>query len=289
MRRYGLRLAQAMDERGNVCVGIDPHSSQLSAWGLEDNLQGLRSFSLTLVEAMAGQVPVVKPQSAFFERFGSRGIQVLEEVLAACREAGLLTILDVKRGDIGSTMAGYAQAYLRSGSPLAADAITLSPYLGYGSLAPALDLAKANGKGVYVLALTSNPEGFQVQHAQCASGKSVAADIISQAERTNKAGSDQGHIADVGLVVGATTGNAAKDLGIDFSAFSGSVLSPGIGAQGATPADIQKIFGESAFRVLASTSRGISSAGPKVSSLQAAARRITEQMSDIFRNGTSKA
>lgn len=135
MRRYGLRLAQAMEERGNVCVGIDPHSSQLSAWGLEDNLQGLRTFSLTLVEAMAGQVPVVKPQSAFFERFGASGINVLEEVLAACREAGLLTILDVKRGDIGSTMAGYAQAYLSADSPLAADAITLSPYLGYGSLA----------------------------------------------------------------------------------------------------------------------------------------------------------
>ena len=284
MRRYGLRLAQAMEERGNVCVGIDPHSSQLSAWGLEDNLQGLRTFSLTLVEAMAGKVPVVKPQSAFFERFGASGIKVLEEVLAACREAGLLTILDVKRGDIGSTMAGYAQAYLSADSPLAADAITLSPYLGYGSLAPALDLAKANGKGIYVLALTSNPEGFQVQHAQCASGKSVAGDIISQAEHTNKTVSDQGHIADVGLVVGATTGNAAKDLGIDFSAFSGSILSPGIGAQGATPADIQKIFGKSAFRVLASTSRGISSAGPKVSALQAAARRITEQMSDIFRN-----
>lgn len=284
MRRYGLRLEQAMEQLGNVCVGIDPHSSQLSAWGLEDTLQGLRTFSLTLVEAMAGQVPVVKPQSAFFERFGSRGIQVLEEVLAACREAGLLTILDVKRGDIGSTMAGYAQAYLSVDSPLAADAITLSPYLGYGSLEPALDLAKANGKGIYVLALTSNPEGFQVQHAQCVSGKSVAADIISQAEHTNKASSDQGHISDVGLVVGATTGNAAKDLGIDFSAFSGSVLSPGIGAQGATPADIQKIFDRSAFRVLASTSRGISSAGPKVSSLQAAARRITEQMSDIFRN-----
>lgn len=284
MRRYGLRLAQAMEERGNVCVGIDPHSSQLSAWGLEDNLQGLRTFSLTLVEAMAGKVPVVKPQSAFFERFGASGIKVLEEVLAACREAGLLTILDVKRGDIGSTMAGYAQAYLSADSPLAADAITLSPYLGYGSLAPALDLAKANGKGIYVLALTSNPEGFQVQHAQCASGKSVAADIISQAEHTNKTVSDQGHIADVGLVVGATTGNAAKDLGIDFSAFSGSILSPGIGAQGATPADIQKIFEKSAFRVLASTSRGISSAGPKVSALQAASRRITEQMSDIFRN-----
>lgn len=284
MSRYGVRLAQAMDELGNVCVGIDPHPSQLAAWGLDDNIQGLRTFSQTLVEAMAGQVPVVKPQSAFFERFGSSGIKVLEEVLAACRQAGLLTILDVKRGDIGSTMAGYAQAYLSAGSPLAADAITVSPYLGYGSLGPALDLAKSNGKGIYVLALTSNPEGFQVQHAKCANGKSVAADIILQAERTNKASSDEGHIGDVGLVVGATTGNAAKDLGIDFSAFSGSVLSPGIGAQGATPADIQIIFGESACRVLASTSRGISSAGPKVTSLQAAAKQITEQMSDIFRN-----
>ena len=284
MNRYGVRLAQAMDQLGNVCVGIDPHSSQLAAWGLDDDIQGLRTFSLTLVEAMAGQVPVVKPQSAFFERFGSRGIKVLEEVLAACRQAGLLTILDVKRGDIGSTMAGYAQAYLHPDSSLTADAITLSPYLGFGSLSPALELAKQYGKGIYVLALTSNPEGFQVQHALDGGGKSVAANIISQAEQINKANGDEGHIADIGLVVGATTGNAANDLGIDFSAFSGSVLSPGIGAQGATPADIQRIFGKSACRVLASTSRGISSAGPKVSSLQAAARQITEQMSDIFRN-----
>lgn len=284
MRRYGLRLARAMEQLGNVCVGIDPHPSQLVAWGLQDNIAGLRRFSLTLVEAMAGQVPVVKPQSAFFERFGSRGIQVLEEVLAACREAGLLTILDVKRGDIGSTMAGYAQAYLSPDSALSADAITLSPYLGYGSLAPALDLAQSNGKGIYVLALTSNPEGSAVQHAKTCHGKSVAADIILQAEQTNKTCSDEGHINDVGLVVGATTGNAAKDLGIDFSKFSGSILSPGIGAQGAQPADIQRIFRESACRVLASTSRGISSAGPKVASLQAAARQISEQMSDIFRN-----
>lgn len=284
MNRYGVRLAEAMEKFGNVCVGIDPHPSQLEAWGLADSIQGLRTFSLTLVEAMAGQVPVVKPQSAFFERFGSSGIKVLEEVLAACRQAGLLVILDVKRGDIGSTMAGYAQAYLSPDSPLAADAITLSPYLGFGSLKPALELARKHGRGVYVLALTSNPEGFEVQHAKNASGKSVATDIISQAEQINKTCGDEGHIADIGLVVGATTGNAAKDLGIDFSEFSGSILSPGIGAQGAQPADIQRIFGKSACRVLASTSRGISSGGPEVSSLQAAARQITEQMSDIFRN-----
>ena len=283
MSRYGVRLEQAMTRLGNVCVGIDPHPSQLAAWGLSDSVQGLRAFALTLVEAMAGQVPVVKPQSAFFERFGSRGIAVLEEVLAACRQANLLSILDVKRGDIGSTMAGYARAYLEDGSALSADAITVSPYLGYGSLAPVLELARENNRGVYVLALTSNPEGFQVQHARCATGKSVAADIISQAEQTNNLNSNQGHIEDIGLVVGATTGEAAKDLGIDFSCFSGSILSPGIGAQGAQLADIQRIFCDSAYRVLASTSRGISSAGPKVPALQAAARQITEQMSDIFR------
>lgn len=146
MNRYGVRLAEAMEKFGNVCVGIDPHPSQLKAWGLNDNIQDLRTFSLTLVEAMAGQVPVVKPQSAFFERFGSSGIKVLEEVLAACRQAGLLVILDVKRGDIGSTMAGYAQAYLSPDSPLAADAITLSPYLGFGSLKPALELARKHGR-----------------------------------------------------------------------------------------------------------------------------------------------
>lgn len=283
MSRYGVRLEQAMTRLGNVCVGIDPHPSQLAAWGLSDSVQGLRTFALTLVEAMAGQVPVVKPQSAFFERFGSRGIAVLEEVLAACRQASLLSILDVKRGDIGSTMAGYARAYLEDGSALSADAITVSPYLGYGSLSPVLELARENNRGVYVLALTSNPEGFQVQHARCATGKSVAADIISQAEQTNILNSNQGHIEDIGLVVGATTGEAAKDLGIDFSSFSGSILSPGIGAQGAQPADIQRIFGDSAYRVLASTSRGISSAGPKVPALQAATRQVTEQMSDIFR------
>ena len=283
MSRYGVRLAQAMARLGNVCVGIDPHPSQLAAWGLSDSVQGLRTFALTLVEAMAGQVPVVKPQSAFFERFGSRGIAVLEEVLAACRQAGLLSILDVKRGDIGSTMTGYAKAYLEDGSTLSADAITVSPYLGYRSLAPVLDLARENNRGVYVLALTSNPEGFQVQHARSGNGKSVAADIISQAEQTNNLNSNQGHIQDIGLVVGATTGEAAKHLGIDFSSFFGSILSPGIGAQGAQPADIQRIFGKSAYRVLASTSRGISSAGPKVPALQAAARQVTEQMSDIFR------
>ncbi|HHW82818.1 MAG TPA: orotidine-5'-phosphate decarboxylase, partial [Actinomycetales bacterium] len=166
MTGFGARLYAAMRERGPLCVGIDPHASLLDAWGLPDTPEGLREFSLTVVDQLGGIVPALKPQSAFFERHGSAGVAVLEEVLAAARDAGVATILDVKRGDIGSTMSGYAEAYLRPGAPLEADSITLSPYLGPGSLDPAVRLAREHGKGVFVLALTSNPEGASVQHAR---------------------------------------------------------------------------------------------------------------------------
>ncbi|GMA19268.1 hypothetical protein GCM10025862_12890 [Arsenicicoccus piscis] len=163
---FGPRLAAAMAEHGPLCVGIDPHAGLLGAWGLPDSVEGLERFAATCVEAFGGQVACVKPQSAFFERFGSRGVAVLEATLAGLRDAGTLSLLDVKRGDIGSTMGAYADAYLDEASPLRADAITVSPYLGYGSLRPALDLAAATGRGVFVLTLTSNPEGAAVQHAR---------------------------------------------------------------------------------------------------------------------------
>ena len=159
LRPFGARLADAMEDQGPLCVGIDPHPGLLDSWGLTDSAAGLRDFALRTVDAVGGRVAAVKPQSAFFERHGSAGIAVLEETLAALRDVGTLSVLDVKRGDIGSTMAGYAQAHLSDGAPLAADSITVSPYLGYGSLTPALDLAEANGRGIFVLALTSNPEG----------------------------------------------------------------------------------------------------------------------------------
>ena len=162
---FGARLRLAMDERGPLCAGIDPHPGLLALWGLNETVQGLETFAMTCVEAFAGTVAIVKPQSAFFERFGSAGVAVLERTLAALRDAGTLSLLDVKRGDIGSTMTAYAQAYLSQDSPLRVDAITVSPFLGFESLRPALDLAHDNRRGLFVLALTSNPEGAQVQHA----------------------------------------------------------------------------------------------------------------------------
>lgn len=279
LEAFGARLQRAVSEHGPVVAGIDPHAALLEAWGLPDDPSGLRAFGEAVLEAVDGSVAAIKPQSAFFERHGSRGVAVLEDLLGEARERGLLTILDVKRGDIGSTMGGYAQAHLRAGAPLEADAITLSPYLGFGSLRPALDLAREHGKGAFVLALTSNPDGAQVQHAREADGTPVAARVIAEAERecSGDAGL-RGHGApgwgSVGLVVGATIGSALADLGIDLARGSAPLLAPGFGAQGAGPAEREAVFGPAAERVLVSVSRGLLAHGPDTTALRAAAEDL---------------
>jgi orotidine-5'-phosphate decarboxylase len=269
METFGRRLYDAIEKRGPLCVGIDPHPALLTRWGLSDDIAGLERFARTVVEALADRVAVLKPQSAFFERFGSQGIGILESTIRQSREAGALVLLDVKRGDIGSTMAAYASAYLDAASSLSTDAITVSPYLGVGSLRPAFDLAAANGAGVFVLALTSNPEGPAVQHAVSASGKTVAQTVIDEISQLNKGVEPLGSI---GLVVGATIG----DTGHDLSEVNGPLLAPGLGAQGATPADLRAVFGKSMRNVLPSYSREVLAAGPSVAGLRAAADRATQ-------------
>lgn len=272
---FGARLQEAVASGGSIVAGIDPHPALLAQWGLPDDAAGLRAFAAGVLEAVAGVVCAIKPQSALFERHGSAGVAVLEELLAAARGAGVLSILDVKRGDIGSTMAAYAQAHLSPGAPLEADAITVSPYLGFGSLAPALDLAGEHAKGVFVLALTSNPEGAQVQHAREADSTAVAARIVREAEAANAraagAESTWGHC---GLVIGATVGQALTELGIDLAQGSAPVLSPGFGAQGAGPAEAEAVFGPARERVLVSVSRALLGAGPEAGALRAEAQRL---------------
>ena len=275
---FGVRLRAAMDTHGPLCVGIDPHRALLEAWGLPVDLGGLERFALTCVEAFAGNVAVVKPQSAFFEVFGSRGVAVLERVLSDLREAATLTILDAKRGDIGSTMEAYAQAFLGDEGPGRADALTLSPFLGYGSLRPALDLASSTGRGVFVLALTSNPEGPQVQHAD-AGGRSVAASVVDGAAADNADAVARGELGHVGLVVGATVGDAVSRLGLDLAASGAPVLAPGLGAQGAGPGDLRTVFGAAARNVLPNVSRSVLAAGPSVVALREAAARDAEAVS----------
>ncbi|MEZ0449978.1 orotidine-5'-phosphate decarboxylase, partial [Cellulomonas sp. ICMP 17802] len=257
-----------------LCVGIDPHASLLDAWGLPDDASGLRRFALTVLEAVAGQVAAVKPQAAFFERHGSAGVAVLEEVVAAGRDTGTLVIVDAKRGDIGSTMGAYAEAFLRDGSPLAGDALTVSPYLGFGSLDPAVDLALSSGRGLFVLCLTSNKEGPEVQHARTDDGVTVAALVAARAAALNAHADPMGSI---GLVVGATIGDAAARTGVDLAAVNGPLLAPGVGAQGAGPRELAQVFGSARRQVLASSSRGVLAAGPSVSALRAAARKASDE------------
>ena len=264
---FGARLMAAMQDRGPLCVGIDPHPELLARWGLRDTPESLVAFSDAILDASLGSAAAVKPNSAFFERHGSRGIAALEHALGRARELGLLTILDVKRGDIGSTMEGYADAYLAEGAPLEADAITVSPYLGVGSLKPAFDLAQHTGKGVFILALTSNPEGASVQRAIGPDGVPVATAVARAAAELNAAATPMGSI---GLVVGATIGAAAKALGIDLKAVNGPLLAPGVGAQGAGPAELAEVFGDARSQVLVNQSRGIAAAGPIVEKLRGA-------------------
>ncbi|MGC4749430.1 orotidine-5'-phosphate decarboxylase [Micromonospora sp. DT201] len=267
MDSFGTRLHRAITERGPLCVGIDPHPGLLARWGLTDDVQGLERFSRTVVEALGDRVAVVKPQSAFFERFGSRGVAVLESTIRQLRDAGSLVLLDVKRGDIGSTVSAYASAYLDPSSPLYVDAVTASPYLGVGSLAPMFELAAEHGGGVFVLALTSNPEGAAVQRARTADGRTVAQTVIDEISQLNRGATPLGSF---GLVVGATIG----DTGHDLSGVGGPLLAPGLGAQGAGAADLRTVFGSSLASVLPSYSREVLSVGPDVAALRAAADRV---------------
>ena len=266
---YGERLAALVAERGPLCVGVDPHPGLLASWGLAADVQGLERCARGMIEALGGIVPVFKPQSAFFE----------ERTLADIKAAGAISLLDVKRGDIGSTMDAYAAAYLSDGSPLAADAVTLNPYLGFGSLDGAIELADRGGRGVYVLALTSNPEGVQVQRARSVDGRTVGQIVIDEAASRNATRIKPGAgLGPVGVVVGATIGPTATD----FTALRGSILAPGIGAQGGTSADLSAVFGDATRFVLPAASREVMSAGPTPAGLQAAATRMLGEMEAVI-------
>ncbi|MCS0644589.1 orotidine-5'-phosphate decarboxylase [Curtobacterium flaccumfaciens] len=261
---FGDRLASAMGERSPLCVGIDPHAATLAAWGLARDEQGLTAFGATLVDAAAGRAAIVKPQVAFFEAAGVAGYRALDATIRRARDAGLLVVADVKRGDIGTTGDDYALAWLDRDGPFAADAMTVSPYLGYGSLRGTIDVARRNGAGVFVLAATSNPEARVLQTAVLAegprTGRTVAAGIVLDVADDNRSVGDQA-LGDVGLVLGATL--HLDDFGIDADAIGAApVLAPGFGAQGARIEDLRALYGARAEQVLVSESRGLLTDGP---------------------------
>jgi orotidine-5'-phosphate decarboxylase len=262
---FGARLTKIFDRRGQLCVGIDPHPYLLEQWGLPDTAAGLREFGLTVVAATVdGDAGIVKPQVAFFERHGSAGYSALEDVIAAARHSGLLVIADAKRGDLGTSVEAYGQAWLTPGSPLEADAMTISAYMGVGSIRAPMELAEATGKGLFVLAATSNPEAVSVQTARVGGAQTVASSIVSEVANWNRAHGAERTMGSVGLVLGATVDFA--EYAIDLDTLSGAaaapVLAPGFGHQGAKFSDLDRLYGPAARSTVVSASRSILQAGP---------------------------
>ena len=280
MPSFGERLAGVFIDRGHLCLGIDPHSFLLEEWGLPDTAEGAREFSLRAVEAATGTVGIIKPQVAFFERHGSAGYAALERVLAEARAAGLLVIADAKRGDVGSTVAAYGESWLTPGSPLEADAMTVSAYQGVGSLRDVIARAQANDKGVFILAATSNPESAETQTALRDrgdfAGRTVAASIVSEVDLLNPA---TDRLGSVGVVIGATVD--AVDYGITADQLlSTPILAPGFGEQGATLSDVPELYGESALNVVANVGRGVLRDGPD--GLREALRRGADELREAL-------
>jgi orotidine-5'-phosphate decarboxylase len=269
---FGARLADAVAARGPLCLGIDPHPELLRAWSLPADPSGLAAFCAICVEAYAG-FAVVKPQVAFFEAYGSAGYAVLERTIAELRQAGVLVLADAKRGDIGTTMVAYAAAWAGD-SPLASDAVTASPYLGFGSLQPLLETAAAHGRGVFVLAATSNPEGAEVQLAVGRDGRSVAQSVVDAAAAVNSASHPEP--GSVGVVIGATLTEVP-----DLSGLGGPVLLPGVGAQGGRPESLKGLGGAVPGQLLPAVSRQVLRAGPDVSSVRDAARRMRDAVAHL--------
>lgn len=273
-RSFGQRLHATIEQRGRLCVGIDPHGFLLDAWGLPRTAAGLREFGLRVVDAASETIGIVKPQVAFFEAFGSAGFAALEDVLASARQAGLIVIADAKRGDIGSSVDAYGDAWLTPGSPLEADAVTLAAYAGTGSLGGVFDLAQRHGKGAFVLSATSNPESRLVQTARITAGEhadlTVAGLVATEIDEWNRQHAIAGDgtspaLGSIGVVLGATKN--LLDYGVDVHSLAGEaplmpVLAPGFGHQGALFDDLGSIYGPLAAGTIVSTSRSALSAGP---------------------------
>jgi orotidine-5'-phosphate decarboxylase len=269
---FAVRLQALAAVRSPLCIGIDPSSELLQGWGLPLSAVGVGRFCAIVMEAAGDRVAVVKPQVAFFERFGPDGMRELQSVVATIRAHGALALIDCKRNDIGHTLAAYGEAMLGPDSPFGGDAMTVSAYFGFGALAPVLARAVATGSGIFVVVRSSNPEGAALQDARLADGRTVADSLADAITRFN---ADLGAaIGPVGAVMGATAeGEAAATLARLPRSF---LLAPGIGAQGATFASMAASFGAAAQRALPAISRGILAQGPSVTALREAIERARE-------------
>jgi len=272
---FGQRLQERIRALGPLCVGIDPSSALLDAWGRPDSIEGLEFFSLAVLEAAIGSAAAVKPQIAYFERFGSSGYRVLERVIADAHDADVLVIADAKRGDIGATNDAYAAAWLEDASPLCSDAVTISPYTGVAALAPFFARA-IDGRGVFVLAATSNDEGRTLQRARTDRDEAIEDHVLGLVAEMNRR--DEG-LGAVGVVLGATRDRPRFDL----ARLGGPYLVPGVGVQGATPEQVGRLFERCPEgTVLVNVARAVAESGPEKAALRDAVRRWRDNLTTFL-------
>ncbi|CAB4615222.1 MAG: orotidine-5'-phosphate decarboxylase [Actinobacteria bacterium] len=269
MSSFGQRLLNTFEQKGQLCIGIDPSIDQLRFWGLPISAEGAKSFSFSMLDAAQDKVGIVKFQVGFFEQFGPEGFSHLSELLADAKARDLVVIADAKRGDVGSTMSGYATAWLSRESAYVCDALTVSPYLGSDSLAETANVALENDRGLFVLAATSNPEASALQSAM-RDGRTVARSVLDFAEQYSGAG-----LGSIGVVVGATVNDV--DLGLDFSdSLKIPVLVPGFGAQGAALTEARSLLSGYADTAICNVSRLVAGA-----SLDGLSSRVSKAKADL--------
>ncbi len=273
MQAFSSRLSERILLHGPLCVGLDPSAATLAACGLPNSAEGAFEFGRRVLEAAEYRIAIVKPQAAFFERFGSAGWRALEEVAALARKGGVLVLLDGKRGDIDSTAAAYAEAFFSPTSPARADAVTVHAYLGFDALKPFFDFAVREGGGVFVVVRSSNPEGQSLQHARLPDGTTVAGDLCRAISRSNGVLS-QGGLGPIGAVVGATCDDAEETVAALPQSY---ILAPGVGAQGATFQDVVRRMPSARGRVLPNTSRAILAEGGDAAAIGKVVRRLSEE------------
>lgn len=277
MTSFATRLREKITAHSPLCVGIDPSTQLLKSCDLPDTAEGAFQFGKRVLEAAEFQLSIVKPQSAFFERFGSEGFRAMEQLAALARQKDVMVLLDGKRGDIDTTGAAYALSYFSTTTPLRVDAVTTHPYLGLGALKPFFDIAIEQGGGVFVVVRSSNPEGQALQTARLANGETVARQLGRDITEINRRLGE--NIGPIGAVVGATCDDAAEIVDTMPASF---ILAPGVGAQGATMADIARRMPAARGRVLANVSRAILANGASASDVRTTIRALKEQARSLL-------
>lgn len=272
MPTFAARLQQKIVEHSPLCVGIDPSASLLKSCNLPNTAEGALEFGKRVLEAADYRISLLKPQSAFFERFGSGGFQALEELTRLARSREVLVLLDGKRGDIDTTGAAYAEGYFSSTTTLRVDAVTVHVYLGLAALDPFFDIAVRAEGGVFVVVRSSNPEGRELQTARLANGETVAQNLCREiTARNRRQGEALGYL---GAVVGATCDDAAETVAAMPQSY---ILAPGVGAQGATLQDVLTRMPSAKGRVLPNVSRAILANGGSVAEIRTTIRSLQDQ------------